>query len=319
MLFAGEARWTPVPRSYEVWLFERRHPYHQRDGVEVVRFLARRGGDVVGRVCAHHVEGAEDGWFGAFECADDPEAVAALVDEAAEWVAARGATRLSGPATFTLADDAGVLVDGFDHPGGTARPWHPPWYAAHLHAAGLEPLGVTDRVQPGATRAAPSPGDPEVHAVPAAARDAAAGAFPRWRLETATPAPERSDPADRCTTGSAGSMAPGGPVPPHAGKLGDPRLVLTGDAGTIAAVPDITATLRATSLRAARRLPSPTEATIVRLEGDPAALVPALLAAAHAAGYTHVWSPWAPPAESAGTAPPPPPDTLHQVLTRHLA
>ena len=30
---------------------------------------------------------------------------------------------------------------GFEHPGGTGRPWHPPWYAEHLAACGFEPDG----------------------------------------------------------------------------------------------------------------------------------------------------------------------------------
>lgn len=267
VLFADEPRWAPVLRSYESWLFERRHPYHQRPGVEVARFLARRGGEVVGRICAHHVEGSKTGWFGAFECAEDAAAVAALVDAAGEWVAERGAVRLAGPATFTLADEAGVLVDGFEHAGATARPWHPPWYQAHLTAAGFTPD--------------------------------ATGSLPRWRLAT-VPGPVELHPDDL--------------VPPHAGRLGDRRLALVGDAGAIAAVPNISGSLRATSLRAARRAAAaPTEAAVVRLEGDPAALVPALRGAAHAAGYTHVWSPWSPDAEATGS-----PDTVHQVLTRPL-
>jgi hypothetical protein len=252
VLFADEPRWPPVLRPYEAWMFERAHPYRRR--AEVVRFLARRGGRVVGRICAHHADGTADGWFGAFECADDPEAVAALVRAARQWARLRGATSLSGPATFTVADEAGVLVAGFEHGGGTARPWHPPWYAAHLAAAGLAPLDRT---------------------------------FPRWRL----------------AAWGAPTLAEDGTLPPHAGKLADRRLVLGGDAGAVAAVPDIGAALRATSLR---RPPDPTEAAVVRLEGDPAALVPALLGAAAAAGYEAVWSPWSPD-------PSRPPDTVHQL------
>ena len=267
VLFADEPRWAPVLRTYEAWLFEPRHPYRQH--AEVVRFLVRRSGDVVGRICAHHGAGSADGWFGALECTDDAGAMALLIDAAREWVAEQGARTLAGPATFTLGDEVGVLEAGFEHRGGTGRPWHPPWYLDHLTAAGLEPL---ER------------------------------AFPRWRLATT----DRPGPGDRSTTAPAGSTAVGGPLPPHAGRLGDRRLVLTGGTGAIAAVPDVSATLRATSLRAARR-PPPTDAAIVRLEGDPTVLVPDLLGAAAAAGYAHVWSPWCP---DPGRMP----DTVHRVL-----
>lgn len=264
VLFADEPRWAPVLRPYEAWLFERRHPYHRR--AEVVRYLARRDGAVVGRICTHHVSGSDDAWFGAFEAADDPTAVRGLVQASSAWGHERGAGRLRGPATFTLADEAGVLVAGFEHAGGTARPWHPPWYADHLRAAGL-----TDDAR----------------------------TFPRWRVPTGG------------ARAASTHLREGDVVPPQAGKLGDRRLALTGPAGSVAAVPDISGTLRTTSLRSARRrLEGITEAAVVRLEGDPAALVPGLLGAAAVAGYEAVWAPWSPDDR--------PPDTLHQLLASDL-
>jgi hypothetical protein len=264
VLFADEPRWAPVLRPYEAWLFERRHPYHQR--AEVVRFLARREGTVVGRICAHLVSGADDAWFGAFESADDPTAVRGLVQAASEWARERGAMRVRGPATFTSGDEAGVLVAGFEHAGGTARPWHPPWYAAHLRAAGL---ADDDRT------------------------------FPRWRLLV-----------DRAPAGSI-ELREDSVAPPQAGKLGDRRLALSGPAGSVAAVPDISGTLRTTSLRSARlRLEAVSEASVVRVDGDPDTLVPALLRAAAVAGYEVVWTPWSPDDR--------PPDTVHQLLATDL-
>lgn len=258
VVFADEPRWAPVLRPYEAWLFERSHPYRRR--AEVVRYLARRDGHVVGRVCAHHVAGADTAWFGAFEAADDPTAVRGLLLAARQWAAEQGASVLRGPATFTVADEAGLLVAGYEHRGGTGRPWHPPWYAEHLAAAGLTP---TDRT------------------------------FPRWRLAAGAAA--------------VSGLTQGGVVPPQAGKLADGRLLLTGEAGSIAAVPDISATVRETSLRSARRtLDSVTEAAVVHVDGDPAELVPGLLAAAGTAGYGWVWSPWSPVDR--------PPDTVHQLL-----
>lgn len=257
VLFAGEPRWAAPLRSYEDWLFSRRHPYRRTMGGEVARFLVRRDGTVVGRACAHTVPGSAEGWFGAFECNDDVDAVRALLDASGEWVAERGAASLTGPATFTPADDAGILVAGFDHAGGTGRPWHPPWYASHLVAAGLEPVGEP---------------------------------MPRWRL----------------STGGPGTMPVGGPRPPHAGRLVDPELVLSGPAGDVAAVPDVSAVARAVSLRAARSI-QPTEAAVVRSDGDPAVLIPAIRAAAHR--YDALWAPWSPDPSA-------PPDTVHRLFGR---
>lgn len=255
VLFAGEPRWAPPLASYERWLFDKRHPYVQAVGPDVVRFLARHGGEVVGRIAAHHIAGAHVAWFGCFDCVDDAAAVAALLDAVDAW---RPAEQIAGPAMFTPADgDAGILVEGYDHAGGIARPWHPPWYAAHLRAAGAAPVG-----------------DP----------------MPRWRV----------------VTGGTPTMTAGGALPPHAGRLADAALVLTGPAGDVAAVPDVSGAARTTSLR---RPPPPTEASIVRCDGDPAVLVPALLAAAHGRGYTHVWSPWSPDER--------PPNTVHSLFGRN--
>ena len=253
MLFATEPRWSPPLRAYETWLVDRRHPYRQATGAELERWLVRRRGNVVGRIAAHHVGADETAWFGGFECADDAAAVAALVDAVVEWASARGASRVAGPALYLPEDgDAGVLTAGFEHRGGTGRPWHPPWYADHLAAAGLTPCR-----------------DP----------------MPRWRL---------------LTGGRAAADLPRGALPPHAGRLGDADLAFD----RIAAVPDVTAAARTTSLR---RLPAPTEAAVVLCDGDPAALVPALLAAAGAKHYQAVWAPWSPDRGR-------PPDTVHRLF-----
>jgi hypothetical protein len=82
--------------------------------------------------------------------------------------------------------------------------------------------------------------------------------------------------------------------------------VLDGPAGAVAGVPDVSAAARTTSLRR----PVVTEASVVRCEGDPAALVPALLATAHAAGYEAVWAPWSPDDR--------PPDTVHRLFGQNL-
>ena len=84
-----------------------------------------------------------------------------------------------------------------------------------------------------------------------------------------------------------------------------------------AAVPDVSGALRGASLRGAWRLArrvreaSWSTATIVRVDGDPAAAVPALLTAAARAGYQDVISPWSPDPDA-------PPETVHRVYSQRL-
>jgi GNAT superfamily N-acetyltransferase len=106
-------------------------------------FLARRGGRVVGRISAqidhafnaHHANAW--GNFGFLELEDDPEVARPLVEAAADWLGARGCDRMVGPFDFTMNDEAGVLIEGFDLAPMIKQPWHPPHYASLCEGAGL--------------------------------------------------------------------------------------------------------------------------------------------------------------------------------------
>jgi len=136
LTFRDEPRWSAPLASYERGRLDPHNRFFDAGDGEY--FLARRGGTVAGRMTAHiAARGDAAGWFGFYDVIDDAAVAAALVDRAARWLRDHGCTTMSGPASFTLADDLGVLVDGFDAAGTTGRPWHPPWYAAHLEAAGL--------------------------------------------------------------------------------------------------------------------------------------------------------------------------------------
>ena len=64
--------------------------------------------------------------FGFFECDDDPEAAAALLDAAEAWLRERGCDRMVGPMDFTMNDEVGILIEGHDLPPMLKQPWHPP-------------------------------------------------------------------------------------------------------------------------------------------------------------------------------------------------
>jgi GNAT superfamily N-acetyltransferase len=106
--------------------------------------LARdAGGGVVGRVAAVHNERhvAEHdeavGFFGLFECERDSAVARALLDAARTWLAGRGLPAMRGPASFSLNEECGLLVDGFDGPPMVMMPYNPPWYADLLEELGF--------------------------------------------------------------------------------------------------------------------------------------------------------------------------------------
>lgn len=142
-LYAGDPNWVPpLKRDIHELIDPKRHPFHQHAQVEL--FLARDdGGRVVGRIAAtrndlylqHHPDGA--GFFGFFECERDPAIATALLDTAADWLAGQGLRVMRGPASFSLNEEAGLLVRGFDGPPVIMMSYNPPWYADLLEGYGF--------------------------------------------------------------------------------------------------------------------------------------------------------------------------------------
>lgn len=106
-------------------------------------------------------------------------------------------------------------------------------------------------------------------------------------------------------------LPPSDDVPGQAGPYADQRLVLDG----VAAVPDVAGALRDSGLRSAWSLAKRARradwdtCTVVRCTVDPAVGVPALQAAAGAAGYREVIAPWSPDPTAE-------PETVHRTYRR---
>jgi hypothetical protein len=106
-------------------------------------FVAERGGEVVGRIAAIHnrlhnqIHEDKVGFFGFFECVDDQKVANRLLEVAEQWVAAQGLDTMRGPASFSVNDECGLLVDGFDTPNVVMMPHNPPYYQQLLEGAGF--------------------------------------------------------------------------------------------------------------------------------------------------------------------------------------
>lgn len=142
-LYRDDPLWVPPLKSDVRGTFDRKkNPFFEHADVE--SFLALRNGRPVGRIAAivnrAHNEFHDDkvGFFGFFECENDPEAARALFDAAEKWVAARGMDRLRGPMNFSTNDDCGSLIAGFETPPAILMPHNPPHYASLYEAAGFE-------------------------------------------------------------------------------------------------------------------------------------------------------------------------------------
>ncbi len=115
-----------------------RNPYFERG--DAVYLLARRRGIPAGRITAHVDEAGGEGRFGFWCTVDDLDVATALVDAARTWLVEQGCRSMTGPVSFTAADEVGVQVAGHEVPGLTGRPWHPPSQARLLETLGFQAM-----------------------------------------------------------------------------------------------------------------------------------------------------------------------------------
>ncbi len=118
-IYKDNPYWVAPLRYTEKHRFSAKHnPFFQHADVQL--FLARRDGDVVGRISAHidhehnRYHDERTGFFGFFECEDDPETACALLTTAEDWLRARGMDEIRGPFNFSVNGEIGFLVKGFD-------------------------------------------------------------------------------------------------------------------------------------------------------------------------------------------------------------
>lgn len=106
-------------------------------------FLALREGRPVGRISAHvnpRYEERHDphtGFFGFFECIEDHRVSHALFEAAAAWLGGMGKKRMLGPLSFSIYDEVGLLVEGFDSLPAILHAHNPPYYQELLHQWGF--------------------------------------------------------------------------------------------------------------------------------------------------------------------------------------
>jgi GNAT superfamily N-acetyltransferase len=110
-----------------------RNPYFSH--ARAAFFLAYRQGRVVGRIAAvndsrhNQFHDVSHGFFGLFECQNDPSVASALFQSAAQWHKAEGLSLMLGPLNLSYHHDLGLLVEGFDKPPGMNLPYNPRYYA----------------------------------------------------------------------------------------------------------------------------------------------------------------------------------------------
>jgi GNAT superfamily N-acetyltransferase len=142
-IYRGNPVWVPPLISERMAFYDKtKNPFFQHS--DAAMFTAQRDGRIVGTIVAvenrRHLEKFKDGvgFFGGFECENDPSVAAALFDTAEAWLRARGLTVMRGPATLSLNDECGLLIDAFDKQPMVVCTYNPPYYPALVEGAGFK-------------------------------------------------------------------------------------------------------------------------------------------------------------------------------------
>lgn len=136
-------QWVPPLRAMVKDVLDtRRNPFYER--ADIGLFLAERDGRPVGRIAAIENRAHNDfhndrvGFFGFFECRDDPEAANALFGAASVWLRDRSLEVMRGPVSPSTNHECGLLVRGFRHHPMLMTPWNPRYYVDLYEGAGLD-------------------------------------------------------------------------------------------------------------------------------------------------------------------------------------
>ena len=141
-IYQGNPHWVPPLLSEQKLVLDReKGPFFEIGQAEY--FLALCEGEPVGRISAHtnqqwnqHYRD-QKGFFGFFECIEDPEAASALFEAAEGWLRDRGKTSILGPMSFSIYDELGLLIDCFDQDPVVLLTYNPPYYVDLIEGRGF--------------------------------------------------------------------------------------------------------------------------------------------------------------------------------------
>jgi hypothetical protein len=140
-LYRGDPLYSPQLSRDQKIHFSPENPFF--DHAEVSFFLAYKSGRIAGRIASivnHlHIKGQKEkaGFFGFFECINDPEVSAALLDTVRDRLLKKGLDVMRGPMNFSTNEECGFLLDGFGEAAMLMLPYNPPYYNDLMNAYGM--------------------------------------------------------------------------------------------------------------------------------------------------------------------------------------
>lgn len=132
---------SPLKSDLKNFLTAVKNPLFKNDN-DFCYYTAHKDGKILGRIVAHvhrasnELYGLNRAYFGFFDCADDTDAAAALLQAAEGWARERGFSEIIGNFNLTIAQQIGVTTGGFDCAPYVDMVYSPPHVARLLETYG---------------------------------------------------------------------------------------------------------------------------------------------------------------------------------------
>jgi GNAT superfamily N-acetyltransferase len=141
-IYVNDPAWVPpLIIERKAFLDRKRHPFYKHG--DAALFLARKNGEIVGRIMASEdpnynaLHQSNVGCFGLFECINDRDVAAALFERAESWLRERRRTEIIGPIDYSTNYVCGLLIDGFQFPPTILTAHNPPYYRDLIESCGF--------------------------------------------------------------------------------------------------------------------------------------------------------------------------------------
>jgi GNAT superfamily N-acetyltransferase len=141
-IYTNDRAWVPpLIIERKAFLNPNRHPFYKHG--DAALFLARRDGEIVGRIMAsddpnyNSLHQSNVGCFGLFESIDDPDVATTLFQAAAGWLRKKGRAEMMGPIDYSTNYVCGLLIDGFTFAPTILTAHNPPYYRELIESCGF--------------------------------------------------------------------------------------------------------------------------------------------------------------------------------------
>lgn len=139
-IYSDDENWVPPLKLERRMHFSSFNSYFKNATWQA--WLAYRNDKPVGRITAqvdrvhqHHF-GKHSGHFGFIEAENDPAIFEALFDTGEAWLKQKGISYVTGPFNFSINQECGVLVEGFNTPPSILMPHSRQWYGQCIEDQG---------------------------------------------------------------------------------------------------------------------------------------------------------------------------------------